>query len=144
MKIELHRKYKKDGYTIGKLYINGKTICDTLEDEDRGLTQDMTEEEIRTKKVYGKTAVPIGKYKVVMTWSNRFRREMPLLLDVKGFSGIRIHAGNTAEDTEGCILCGMNSERGKVLNSRVHTEHVYTYIRNGMRDKDGVTIDIHY
>mgnify|MGYP000975645371 CR=1 FL=1 len=142
MKIDLHRKYKKDGYTIGKLSINGKSICDTLEDTDRELTSDMSEEEIKKRKVFGKTAIPVGEYKVVMTYSNRFKKQMPLLLDVKGFSGIRIHSGNTAEDTEGCILCGKNSEKGKVLNSKVFTELVYQHIRYGINE--GVTIKIHW
>lgn len=142
MEIDLHRKYKKDGYTIGKLSINGKSICDTLEDTDRELTSDMSEEEIKERKVFGKTAIPIGEYKVVMTYSNRFKKQMPLLLDVKGFSGIRIHSGNTAEDTEGCILCGKNSEKGKVLNSKVFTELVYQHIRYGINE--GVTIKIHW
>ena len=142
MKIDLHRKYKKEGYTIGKLSINGKSICDTLEDTDRELTSDMSEEEIKKRKVFGKTAIPVGEYKVVMTYSNRFKKQMPLLLDVKGFSGIRIHSGNTAEDTEGCILCGKNSEKGKVLNSKVFTELVYQHIRYGINE--GVTIKIHW
>lgn len=142
MEIDLHRKYKKDGYTIGKLSINGKSICDTLEDTDRELTSDMSEEEIKERKVFGKTAIPIGEYEVVMTYSNRFKKQMPLLLDVKGFSGIRIHSGNTAEDTEGCILCGKNSEKGKVLNSKVFTELVYQHIRYGINE--GVTIKIHW
>ena len=142
MKIDLHRKYKKDGYTIGKLSINGKSICDTLEDTDRELTSDMSEEEIKKRKVFGKTAIPVGEYKVVMTYSNRFKKQMPLLLDVKGFNGIRIHSGNTAEDTEGCILCGKNSEKGKVLNSKVFTELVYQHIRYGINE--GVTIKIHW
>lgn len=142
MEFDLHRKYKKDGYTIGKLSINGKSICDTLEDTDRELTSDMSEEEIKERKVFGKTAIPVGEYKVVMTYSNRFKKQMPLLLDVKGFSGIRIHSGNTAEDTEGCILCGKNSEKGKVLNSKVFTELVYQHIRYGINE--GVTIKIHW
>lgn len=142
MKIDLHRKYKKDGYTIGNLSINGKSICDTLEDTDRELTSDMSEEDIKKRKVFGKTAIPVGEYKVVMTYSNRFKKQMPLLLDVKGFSGIRIHSGNTAEDTEGCILCGKNSEKGKVLNSKVFTELVYQHIRYGINE--GVTIKIHW
>jgi ribosomal protein S13 len=142
MKIDLFRKYIRNGYSIGKLSINGKTICDTLEDEDRGLISEMTEEEIKSIKLYGKTAIPVGEYKVTMSYSQRFKKVMPLLLDVKGFAGIRIHSGNTAEDTEGCILCGLNSEKGKVLNSKVYTELVYKYIRNGLNE--GVTIQIHW
>lgn len=142
MKLDLWRKYCKGGYTIGVLSVNGKTICNTLEDTDRGLHSKMSLEEIKEKKVYGKTAIPVGEYKVTMSYSVRFKKVMPLLLDVMGFSGIRIHSGNTAEDTEGCILCGMNSEKGKVMNSRTYTQLVYNYIQNGLGE--GVTINIHW
>lgn len=142
MKIDIWRKYRKNGYTIGKLSINGKSICDTLEDTDRGLTQDMSADAIKAKKVYGKTAIPTGTYEVTMSYSNRFKKVMPLLLDVKGFEGIRIHSGNIPEDTEGCILCGKNTEVGKVLNSRTYTNLVYNYIQNGLGE--GVTIKIHW
>lgn len=141
MKLELHRKYRKNSYSIGLLYIDGKFICNTLEDTDRSLTSKMSEKQIAIVKVKGNTAIPTGTYQVIMSWSQRFKRQMPLLCDVKGFSGIRIHSGNTAEDTEGCILCGMNTEVGKITNSRFWTEKVYEYIRQGI--KGGVTISIH-
>ena len=144
MKLELYRKYRKDGYSIGLLYIDGKFICNTLEDTDRGLTYDMSEAAIAAIKVKGKTAIPTGPYKVLMTYSPRFKKQMPILCDVRGFSGIRIHSGNTAEDTEGCILCGLNTEVGKVTNSRFWTEKVYDYIRKGLKSKEGVIIHIHW
>ena len=141
MKLELYRKYRKDSYSIGLLYINGKFICNTLEDTDRGLTYDMSEAAIAAVKVKGKTAIPTGVYSVQITYSPRFKKAMPILCNVRGFSGIRIHSGNSAEDTEGCILCGMNTEVGKITNSRFWTEKVYEYIRQGI--KEGVIIDIH-
>lgn len=141
MKLELHRKYRKDGYTIGLLYINGKFICNTLEDTDRGLKSGMSEAAIAAVKVKGKTAIPTGVYSVQITYSPRFKKAMPILCNVRGFSGIRIHSGNTPEDTEGCILCGLNTEVGKVTKSRFWTEKVYDYIRQGI--KEGVIIDIH-
>ena len=119
MKIEVHRKYRKDGYTIGLLYINGKFLCNTLEDTDRGLTSIMSKEQIAAVKIKGKTAIPTGTYPVIMSYSPRFGKQMPLLCGVKGFEGIRIHSGNTAKDTEGCILVGKNREVGKVLDSRI-------------------------
>lgn len=142
MKIEVHRKYRKDGYTIGLLYINGKFICNTLEDTDRGLTSIMSKEQIAAVKIKGKTAIPTGTYPVIMSYSPRFGKQMPLLCGVKGFEGIRIHSGNTAKDTEGCILCGTNTEKGKVTSSKAWTEVVYDYIRCGLRE--GVTINIHW
>ena len=142
MKIEVYRKYRKNGYTIGLLYVNGKFVCNTLEDTDRGLTSEMSKEQIAAIKIKGKTAIPTGSYPVIMSYSPRFKKQMPLLCGVKGFEGIRIHSGNTANDTEGCILCGKNTEVGKVTNSKFWTNAVYDYIQNGLRQ--GVTIEIHW
>ena len=116
--MNIKRKAKKETYTIGKMYIDGKYFCDTLEDKDRGLSQSMTEEEIRKRKVYGLTAIPTGAYKVIVNYSERFGKLMPLLLDVKGYAGVRIHSGNTPSDTLGCILVGRNTAKGMVTESR--------------------------
>lgn len=118
MEILVKREYKKKDYTIGKMYINGEYFCDTLEDTDRGLTQIMTLSEIKEVKEYGRTAIPIGRYQVAYTYSPRFKKHLPLLLQVPAFEGVRIHSGNTHKDTEGCILLGENKAVGKVLNSR--------------------------
>lgn len=118
MEILLQRIAKKAKYTIGKLYINDQYFCDTLEDTDRSLTQSMTEQQIKSKKVYGETAIPTGTYRIIISYSNRFKKQMPLLLNVPGFSGIRIHTGNTEKDSLGCILVGKNKAVGKVLESR--------------------------
>lgn len=107
MLLKLQRVFKGDDYTIGKLYIDGKYFCDTLEDA------------IRNKKIKGKTAIPAGTYTVVLTISNRFKRLLPLLLSVPQFEGVRIHSGNTIDDTEGCILVGENKVKGRVINSRL-------------------------
>ena len=107
MLITIDRAWKKDGYTISRLYVNGELFgCNALEDADRGLRQDMQLEEIKKKKVYGQTAIPRGSYECVYTYSNRFKKMLPLLKDVPGFDGIRIHSGNSAKDTDGCILVG--------------------------------------
>ena len=78
----------------------------------------MTEQQIKSKKVYGETAIPTGIYRVIISYSNRFKKQMPLLLNVPGFAGIRIHTGNTEKDSLGCILVGKNKAVGKVLESR--------------------------
>lgn len=117
MEILLKRIAKKAEYTIGKLYINGVYQCDVLEDTDRGLTKDMPLEEIKQKKVYGKTAIPTGKYQVAWTYSNKFKKSLPLIMNVPGYEGIRIHSGNVAADTYGCPLLGENKIVGKVINS---------------------------
>lgn len=140
MELLLKRIFRGDTYTIGHLYINGNYYCDVLEDVDRGLTDDMTEEQIKKIKVYGKTAVPTGRYKVEVTYSPKFKRYLPLLINVKGFSGIRIHSGNTAEDTLGCLLVGFNKEKGKVLNSRVTSDKLTALLRN-TKEEIHITIE---
>jgi hypothetical protein len=118
MIITVRRIAMKDTYTIGKLYIDGVYFCDTIEDKDRGLDDSMEESEIRKKKVYGLTAIPLGTYKVEITYSPKFKKNLPLLIGVKGFEGIRIHSGNTAKDSLGCIIVGRNKKVGMVLDSR--------------------------
>lgn len=122
MIVTLRRIAFKPTYTIGKLYIDGNYFCDTVEDVDRGLNDSMTEEEIKKKKVYGETAIPYGMYKVTITYSPKFKKNLPLVEGVKGFSGIRIHSGNTAKDSLGCIIVGKNKKVGMVLDSRVTME----------------------
>ena len=111
MNITLNRIAKKSKYTIGKLYIDGEYFCETLEDKDRFI-------EAGGVKIYGKTCIPRGTYRLVITMSNRFKKELPLLLNVPQFEGIRIHAGNTAADTDGCILLGRTRRNNFVENSR--------------------------
>ena len=106
MNIELKRIARRDTYTIGKLYINGQYVCDVLEDTDRGLTNTMSLADIKAKKVYGKTAIPTGTYTVNWTYSNKFKKYLPIILNVPGFEGIRIHSGNVPDDTYGCLLLG--------------------------------------
>ena len=124
MEIVVVRFHKKEKYTIGKMYINGTYFCDTLEDTDRGLTQEMNLDIIDKTKVYGKTAIPTGRYRVELTKSKKFGRVLPLLYNVKGFEGIRIHRGNTDEDTLGCILVGQNKAVGKVINSAMAEQNL--------------------
>ena len=144
MIIRLHRKWLRKGYSIGILYVDGQRICETLEDQDRGLREDMPLEEIRRLKVKGETAIPIGRYQITWTYSPRFNKMLPLLNSVPGYEGIRIHSGNRAKDTEGCILCGRNTEVGTVTNSRYWTNKVNSMIERAIKDKQTVTINIHY
>lgn len=127
MKLLLRRIFKGPRYTIGKLFINGVYECDTLEDQDRGLTSQMSLEEIKAKKVYGVTAIPTGTYSINMTtvspkfkdkaWAKPYKGILPRLENVKGYEGVLIHVGNKAEDTLGCILVGENKVKGQVINS---------------------------
>ena len=134
----LDRKYKLPTYTIGKLYIDGEYFCDTLEDKDRGLTDSMFVSEISKIKIKKETAIPTGTYKVTITYSNRFKKNMPLINDVKGFEGIRIHSGNTDKDTEGCILVGFNKVKGNVINSR----DTYNKLFSVLSKSNNITITI--
>lgn len=117
MELLVVRYHKKPTYTIGKMYINGEYFCDTLEDTDRGISNTMPTSKIQATKRKGTTAIPTGRYLMELTLSPRFGRVLPILISVNGFEGIRIHRGNTHEDTEGCILVGENKAVGKVLNS---------------------------
>ncbi len=119
MKITIERKYKKENYTIGNLFINGEWICNTLEPKDRGLKQSMTLVEIAIAKVFKETAIPAGSYPVMAQYSTKFRSRRPYIMNVPGFAGIMIHEGNTVRDTHGCILVGKNTIRGRLTDSRV-------------------------
>ena len=111
-KIKLKRTNYKETYTIGRLYINNNYFCDTLEDRCRNLSKE--------KKIYSQTAIPKGVYKLVISYSPRFKRLLPLLLNVPFFEGIRIHAGNSSKDTSGCILVGTvkDVEKDWISNSK--------------------------
>lgn len=136
MKLLLRRIFKGHSYTIGKLFINGVYKCDTLEDQDRGLTSQMSLEEIKAKKVYGVTAIPYGTYKIDMgtvspkfkdrSWAKFCGGKLPRLVDVKGYEGVLIHVGNKAEDTLGCILVGENKIKGQVINSTATFQELYS------------------
>ena len=118
MKLTLTRKIFTDKSTIGELFIDDIFFCYTLEDRDRGLNQSDNIATIMLKKVFGVTAIPAGTYSVAITDSARFKKLMPLIKDVKGFAGVRIHTGNYPEDTEGCVLVGMKYGPDKVISSK--------------------------
>ncbi|WP_455763299.1 DUF5675 family protein [Prevotella disiens] len=142
LNILLHRKWCRPNYIIGNLYLNGVFFSNTLEDKDRGLKQSMPLDEIEQCKVYGQTAIPSGRYEVRITYSNRFKRPLPLLLNVPGFEGIRIHAGNTPKDTLGCILVGKNDRIGQVRHSRTIMAKLQQQIDSTILNGGKVFIDI--
>lgn len=139
MRITLIRIANRPTYCIGKLYIDGVYFCDTIEDTDRGLKDEMTEEEILKKKVKGQTAIPTGIYHVYLTYSPKYKKQMPLIDGVKGYSGIRIHSGNTSKDTEGCLIVGKNKQVGKVLESRKTYNALFKQL---VSTKERIIIDI--
>ena len=132
MNITVKRIFKGPKYTIGKLSIDGHYFCDTLEDTVRPAGV----------KIPGKTAIPAGKYQIEITESIRFNRLMPIIKDVPGFSGVRIHSGNTAEDTEGCILVGKNRVKGKVLDSRKTFQKLFKILIVAVRGGENLEIEI--
>ena len=140
MKLKLVRIVTQSNYTEGKLYIDGAYFSDTLEDTDRGLEQNMSEFEINRRKVYGQTCIPSGEYKVILNMSPRFKKILPRILDVKGFEGILMHAGNTVQDSSGCILLGTKSSDGVLINSRKAVDALIEKIK----DQKDITIIIEY
>ena len=152
MNIVIDRKWKKDTYTIGNLYINGVLFSNTLEDKDRGLTSSMTLEEIGKKKIYGQTAIPSGTYEVKMTYSNRFNLrawgkkydgKVPELINVKGFGGVRIHPFNRASESLGCIAVGKNNVKGMVTNSQAYYYKLLdNYIVPAVKKEEKITLTI--
>lgn len=130
MELTLRRKFKGAAYTIGDLSLDGKFFCNTIEDAVRDLPAECPDT-LRGKsctckeKVYARTAIPAGEYKITLEYRPRFKRRLPYLHDVPHFLGILIHSGNTEEDSAGCIIVGENTVKGKVLNSRATFQRLY-------------------
>ncbi len=128
MELLLKRRYKGSKYTIGSLYIDGKWFSDTLEDTDRNLSSNMSEEEIKKIKIKNKTAIPTGTYKVNMNtvspkfkdrvWAKPYKGIVPRLMKVPGYDGVLIHPGSNAESTSGCVLVGRNTIKGMLTQSQ--------------------------
>ena len=142
MELRLDRKYRCSNYCNDKLYINNEYFSDALEDPDRGLTDTMSLEKIKKIKIKGNTCIPYGKYNITITYSPRFKKNLPLLNNVKGFDGIRIHSGNKPQDTEGCLLPGFNKVKGQVIDSRVTTDKLIAQIQQALNKGEKVTITI--
>ena len=154
MKIQLERKWKKEEYTIGQLYVDGVFFSNTLEDKDRGLTKDMPLEEIRKRKKKGITAIPTGIYNVRMDiaspkyssreWyvKNCNGARVPRLENVPGYEGILIHVGNTAKDTDGCILVGKNDVKGMVTKSKEYFLQLYNRMYAAYKRGEKIEITI--
>lgn len=158
MKLTLTRRFKGEIYTIGRLEIDGEYFCDTIEDKDRGLTQDMDSSEIAKIKVKHQTAIPSGTYVVTLKvqspkYSQRSQYNfckgyLPRLLDVPGFDGILIHIGNRADDgtgrgdSSGCILVGENKVKGQVINSTATFKRLYEKLKEASDNGEKIIIDI--
>lgn len=126
IEVLIHRKWKKAAYTVGRLFANGTLLCNSLEDTDRGLHDRMSPEQIKEIKIPGKTAIPVGTYELRLTvstrfkgrvWAKKYKGLVPEIVDVPGYSGVRIHPGNKPNQTDGCPLTGRNTKVGELTDS---------------------------
>lgn len=131
MILELFRDAPPKTHNWGELFIDGRLLGQTLEDEDLFL------ETGEREKIHGRTAIPRGRYRVTITESNRFKKLMPLVHDVPGFSGIRIHGGNTEANTEGCPLLGARRTRNGIADCTGVNQRLMQYLESAAdRDED--------
>ncbi len=130
MKLTVVRQIFNEDSTIGEMFIDGIHFCFTCEDK------------VRDKKIAGITAIPSGSYKIILTWSNRFAKVLPLLLNVPNFEGVRIHSGNTSKDTEGCILVGLEHTNNSVLQSRDAMLVLMAKLDTAFHNKEEITIEV--
>ena len=142
LQITVTRHSPRPDYTIGRMDINGTKFSDTLEDTDRGLTSDMSLDEIKRIKVYGKTAIPKGTYKVSVQYWQKHKIYVPFIHDVPGFTSILIHSGNTPDDTLGCILVGENTVKGRLTNSRPYMTRLTKLCQEAIRRGEPIRITI--
>lgn len=138
----LIRKYRKEAYTIGQLFENGVFLCNTIEDRDRGLNNNMAASAILKIKVPNETAIPTGTYKLVVSESPKFKRDLIEVVGVPGFVGIRIHKGNTAQNSAGCIIPGINTEKGKVTDSTKYEELLTKKVKAAIAKNDDCYLTI--
>lgn len=153
MKIVVDRKWQKKDYTIGRMYIDGEFFCNTLEDPDRDLDQNMDIRVIRNRKIPNQTAIPTGIYEITLNIkSPKFSTYdfydtvcdgyLPRLLDVPGFTGILIHCGSNASHSSGCILVGNNTVKGGLTNSKEVFKKLYNKMELAKNNDENIIIEI--
>ena len=141
MNLTLKRLNLTPNYTEGELYVNGVYFCKTLEDTNRDLNKN-GQFDNNEKKVYGETCIPYGKYKVILSYSPKFKRELPEILEVPDFQGIRIHRGNKISDTLGCVLCGEKVKNGYLSNSTPYEKKLVELFKQAKSRNEQSFIDI--
>ena len=142
MDITVERINYQEDYTEGKMYIDGEYFCDTLEDKDRGLDDTMSVKDITKIKKHGVTAIPKGKYRVILSYSEKFKKILPEILCVKCFSGVRIHSLNFASQSLGCVGIGYKSEDGIIRGGSKLQPQLIETIKKAIESKNEVTITI--
>lgn len=131
MKLTLQRYLFTEDYTMGLLFIDGVYFCDTIEDKYRG-------QDLKKTKVMHETCIPYGVYDVKITYSPKYKKNMPQILDVPYFTGVRIYAGNKATDISGCVCVGVKSDNGEVAQSR----KTYNALLKRLETSNNIKIDI--
>jgi hypothetical protein len=153
MEILVYRKWKREDYTVGRMSIDGEIICNTMEDTDRGLDDGMQDWQIRNKKIPNVTAIPTGRYKIDMdTVSSKFSKypfymevcqgKLPRIKNVKGFEGILLHCGVDHSNSSGCILLGLNKQKGKLTDSKETFKKVYALMKEAHARGETIYITI--
>lgn len=153
MKLRLERAWKKPTYTIGRLFVDGELFCNTLEDTDRGLHFKDSLGRIQSVKIPSETAIPTGNYRITLDiLSPKYSANewymtvcggrVPRLLNVPGFDGILIHTGNTALDTSGCVLVGLNTKVGQLTSSKDTFKKLYAKLKTAHDRGEIIEIDI--
>jgi hypothetical protein len=142
MRLRLQRKQFTEDYTMGRLFLDGVFLCDTVEDKVRDYNADGDLQDPGEEKVYGETAIPYGRYNMDLTMSPKFKRLLPLIMDVPEFTGIRIHRGNTAKDSAGCPLPGEKRGEGRVVNSTKYELIIVERMLKAIRNGEDMTIEI--
>mgnify|MGYP000788515249 CR=1 FL=1 len=134
MELKLNRIFLGSSATIGELYVDGEHIADTLEDRVRP----------EGEKIYGKTAIPEGTYEMVLSYSPRFKKILPEILNVPNFTGIRIHCGNSSADSSGCILVGTwdGEKEDWVSDSKIAFNKLMSLLEEATNNKEKITITI--
>ena len=155
MKIQVKRTARKSVYTVGKVYIDGKYFCDSLEDTDRGVTQSMAftptggangywlnNDGGIINKVYGKTAIPTGFYDACSYYWPKFKCYVVQLLRVPGFTGILMHNGMTADHSEGCVLLGKNNLVGRLDGDRIYMDALVARVMAAEKRGEKVQVEV--
>jgi len=142
MELKLERNVFTEKSIIGTLSINGVPECFILEDKDRGLNDAMPLSKINELKIYGETAIPYGRYEIDITMSARFKKELPILKNVKGYEGIRIHTGNKAIDTHGCLLPARKKGVDSVSESTLAFDQLFAKLKTAKANKERIFITI--
>lgn len=152
MEIKTDRKYKKETYTVSNMFVDGVWFCNVIEDRDRGLRSDQPISYIRKVKVPSETAIPSGRYRVILSvQSAKFSKKskymwckgfLPRVMGVPGFDGILIHAGTSAADSAGCLIVGMNTEKGKVTSSMVTLKKLYEKMQAAVQAKETIWLTV--